>query len=413
MRSYWQCLPFILTLVAAACTPSSGTPSGTASTIKPGPAQTADPAAAARAQPQAPAPAATETAAGAARLKADAAAWERYKEGAKREGRLVVSGPGFPGLRQGITEGFQRAHGITVEYLGLGAGEIIPRVDRESQANNVTIDVNIGGTSSCWTIADRGQIDDATSLIVDPSLFQASVWRGGVMKPILPSPRQPANFLCGLQGEEWVMTDLFVNSQLVPPDSIKSWNDLLKPEYRGKIASFDPRRAGSAQTTVAYLYTLFGEQYVRDLYVGQEVQITVDYRQLAEWVARGSYPIGIALVQANVEPLRAEGLPLVRVFPEDGPGALTGGFGTVHKIKNGPNPNAAAVFMNWFASKEAQEMWEREMMETSLRTDVPHNVPEYVIPKAGVNYAIDDYNPDYFYSKRAPAIARITELLGR
>jgi ABC-type Fe3+ transport system substrate-binding protein len=209
------------------------------------------------------------------------------------------------------------------------------------------------------------------------------------------------------------MTDLFVNSQMVPPGSIKSWKDLLKPEYKGKIVSYDPRRPGSSQTTVAYLNTLFGEDYLRDLYVGQNVQLTADYRQLAEWVARGSYPIGIALVQANVEPLRAEGLPLERVFPADGPGALTGGFGTVQRIKNGPNPNAAAVFMNWFASKDAQEIWEREMMETSLRTDVAHNVPDYVIPKPGVNYTIDDYNPDYFFTKRVPAIAKITDLLGR
>jgi ABC-type Fe3+ transport system substrate-binding protein len=413
---YWRIIPAVILLLAAACSSSGGAPSGAAPAGKPaasGPAQTAEPAAVARAQPQAPAPAATQTSAGAARLQADAAAWERYKEGARREGRVVVVGPGFPGLRQAITEGFQNAYGISVEYLGLAPGEIAPRVDRETQAGNVTVDVNLGGTSTCWTMAERGQIDEANRLVVDPSLFQASDWRGGHMKPILPSPSLPAEFLCGLQGEEWVMTDLFVNSQLVPPDSIKSWKDLLKPEYKGKIASFDPRRAGSAQTTVAYLNALFGEQYLLDLYVGQDVQLTADYRQLAEWVARGSYPIGIALVQANVEPMRAEGLPLVRVFPDDGPGALTGGFGTVYKIKNGPNPNAAAVFMNWFASKDAQELWEREMMETSLRTDLAHNVPEYVIPKVGVSYTIDDYNPDYFFSKRVPAIARITELLGR
>ena len=75
--------------------------------------------------------------------------------------------------------------------------------------------------------------------------------------------------------------------------------------------------------------------------------------------------------------------------------------------------NAAALFLNWIVSRDAQDMWEREMMETSLRTDVPHQVPDYVIPKAGVAYPINDYHPDYFFSKRAPAIARIQEILGR
>src|SRR5436190_389018 len=160
MRAYWRSIPAIIVLIGAACSPTSGAPSGGAPAANPaavsGPAQTAEPAAIARAQPQAPAPSATETAAGAARLQADAAAWERFKEGARREGRVVVSGPGFPGLRQALTEAFQNTYGIAVEYLGLAPGEVIPRVDRESQAGNVTIDVNIGGTSSCWAMADRG-----------------------------------------------------------------------------------------------------------------------------------------------------------------------------------------------------------------------------------------------------------------
>src|SRR5262249_50304733 len=88
----------------AAAGPRGGRPAAS------GRAQTAERAAAARAQPQAPAPAATQTSAGAARLQADAAAWERFKEGARREGRVVVVGPGFPGLRQAITEGFQNAY---------------------------------------------------------------------------------------------------------------------------------------------------------------------------------------------------------------------------------------------------------------------------------------------------------------
>lgn len=348
-----------------------------------------------------------------ASLKPDPAKWERLKQAAKGEGRVIVTGPGFPGLRNGIVQGFHKAYGISVEYLGLRSGEAITRIIREARAGNVTIDVAIGGVSTCWPLAERGLIDEVTTLLVDPEILRPSVWRGGGLKLIRPSPNLPKDFFCGIQTAEWVMTDLFVNRNIVRPDAIRSWKDLLKPEFRGKISSYDPRFPGSAQTTVAYLYTLFGAQYLKDLYVGQKVALTSDYRQHAEWVARGTYPIGIALVQAAVEPLRKEGLPLERAFPVDGQGALTGGFGTLFKIKGGPHPNAAAVFLNWWASREAQEMYEREMMETSLRSDMPHKVPEYVVPKAAVEYRIDDYNPDYFFAKRVPAIAKIQEILGR
>ena len=115
---------------------------------------------------------------------------------------------------------------------------------------------------------------------------------------IRPAPSLPNDFHCGLQTDEWVMTDLFVNRDLVPPSSISSWQDLLKPEYKGKITSFDPRRAGSAQTTVAYLSALFGDDYLKDLYVDQAVTLTADYRQLAE-----EYPWrtdGLSLTQRRI-----------------------------------------------------------------------------------------------------------------
>jgi ABC-type Fe3+ transport system substrate-binding protein len=316
-------------------------------------------------------------------------------------------------LRNGLVEGFERAHGIPVEYVGLAGAEVITRVDREARAGRPTIDVNMGGFTGCWTMAERDQIEDVSNVLIDPNVLNPAGWRAGKVKFIQPSPSLPKDFNCALQFAEWVMTDLFVNREVVPPDSIRSWHDLLKPEYRGKIASFDPRPAGPAQTTVPYLSRLFGVDYLRDLYVGQQVALTTDNRQLAEWVARGTYPIGIALVQAAIEPIRAQGLPLERAYPADGPGVLTSGFGSVMKVKGGPNPKAGALFINWLASKEGQEVWEREMMETSRRTDMSHQVPEYVIPRAGVEYTVDATEPEQYFGYGAQARAALQEMLGR
>jgi hypothetical protein len=45
-------------------------------------------------------------------------------------------------------------------------------------------------------------------------------------------------------------------------------------------------------------------QRLPELYVGQQVRLTADNRELAEWVAHGEYPIGIGLVQFAVEIFR-------------------------------------------------------------------------------------------------------------
>jgi iron(III) transport system substrate-binding protein len=339
--------------------------------------------------------------------------WQRVQEAAKREGKVVVVGQGFAGFRQGLVDGFQKAHDISVEYVGLPPGEVLTRLNREAQAGRVSADVNIGGPATCWLLAEGGTVDPATNLVIDPAVRDPAGWRGGTLRFVRPPPKLPQDFDCGLQTGQYVMTDLFVNPNVVSPNAIRAWKDLLRPEFKGKIASHDPRRSGASQTTLAYLYYLFGEQFLRDLYVGQQVTFSDDYRQLAEWVARGTYPIGMSFTQAAIEPLRAEGLAIERVFPDDGPGALTAGSGAVMKIKNGPNPNAAVVFFNWFAGKEGQEVFEREMQQMSLRTDVAHNVPDYVIPRPGVDYNIDENEPDFYFNQRVPAIAKILDILGR
>jgi ABC-type Fe3+ transport system substrate-binding protein len=402
-------LAIVACLLVAACSPAAPAAPTSGAAGAAAPAGGTSGAAA----PASGAPAAAAPAAGAPARGPDAAAWERAKAAAKQEGRVVVTGPGFPGLRNGLIEGFQRTHGLTLEYLGLPGGESIARIDRESVTAGPTIDIYIGGFTGCWTMAERGQIDDITTTLLDPVALDPAKWRGGKLKFVLASPDMPQDFTCALLTAEWVMTDLFVNSQVVPPGAIQSWRDLLKPEHKGKIASFDPRPAGPAQTTVPYLSRLFGLDYLRDLYVGQEVTFSSDNRQLAEWVARGSYPIGIALVQAAIEPFKAERLPLERVYPADGPGVVTPGFGSLMKIKNGPNPNAAAVFINWLASQEGQEIWEREMMEMSLRTDVAHQVPEYVIPKAGVEYPVNAADVEQYFKYGLQARAALQEMLGR
>ena len=141
------------------------------------------------------------------------------------------------------------------------------------------------------------------------------------------------------------MTDLFVNRDIVKPEQITSWKDLLKPEWKGKIGGFDPRIGGAGQAVGRYLIEKFGEEFVVKLYQGQQVTLTREHRQVAEWAARGTYPIVLAPVQSMIERFRKEGFPLVRVFPKDGPGSLLGGFSTIAMMKNPPHPNAATLFL--------------------------------------------------------------------
>jgi len=82
-------------------------------------------------------------------------------------------------------------------------------------------------------------------------------------------------------------------------------------------------------------------------------------------------------------------------------------------IKNAPHPNAAQLFANWIGSKEAQTIYETQMMETSLRTDVSTQLPDYVRPKQGVAYPVDDYSWEHQSKIRMPAVEALSKELDR
>src|SRR5689334_16721485 len=184
-----------LVALAVACAPAA--PAPPAATVPPaaapaatsGPASGAGPASASA--PVAASSAATTGAAPAVAptgLRADPAAWERLQAAGRQDGRVVVVGPGFPGLREGVVDGFQRAHGISVEYLGLPSGEVNARVEREAAAGRPSIDVNIGGVSACWQLGEQGLIDEVTPLVVAPDVVAPSAWKNGGPRLIKPSP---------------------------------------------------------------------------------------------------------------------------------------------------------------------------------------------------------------------------------
>src|SRR5207249_2513769 len=104
-----------------------------------------------------------------------------------------------------------------------------------------------------------------------------------------------------------------INTQMLKTSDFTSWQDFLKPQYKGKIATFDPTINGAGSQHAAYLAYKLGADYVKKLYVDQQPQTTRDQRQLSDWVGRGNYPIGISMSANQIERLKADGLPAVEL----------------------------------------------------------------------------------------------------
>jgi ABC-type Fe3+ transport system substrate-binding protein len=309
-----------------------------------------------------------------------------------------------------MSEGFNRAYpDIAVEYTPGVLAAFIPQLRAELDRGKLSYDLTVSGASNL--LENKDLLEPLPPRLLTPEASDASKWTSS-KGPGFKWDDHEQQYV--LQMSEWVSGYILINTSMVPPGTLTTWKDLLKPEYRGKIAAHDPRGAGAGQAVASYLVYKLGEQFVADLYKGQDVALTRDYAQVGDWVAQGRYAIGIGQTSDRIEALRKENAPLSAYSLSDAPGQLSGGFSVVglFRTQSVPHPNAAAVFLNWLLSKDGQYALNYPQLQGSLRQDVPRDyVPDYIIPKPGVEY-VDTYGED-FVAIRNNISAQVAAIMGR
>jgi ABC-type Fe3+ transport system substrate-binding protein len=331
--------------------------------------------------------------------------WQRVLAAAKHEGTVSVAGPAE--LGEPLTEAFRRDTGIAVEYLGGVPSATESRVSREARSHNVTIDFMFTGTG-LLPLVKAGLVEDERARLMLPGVTDSKNWADGRLKWVDSDQK----YL--LQTQAFVSALPFYNTEATGPNGLQSWHDLLDPKYKGKIVAYDPRSGGPGQQMVGYIGATFGIDFLKSIYIGQNVTYSQESRQMAEWVARGVYSVGLGVVQTDYVRLHDAGLKTIQVAAglKDGPGTLSGGFSVALLPKGGPHPNAATVFLNWFASQPGQLTYSRVEKQASRRLDVHDpSIPEFTIPKPGVKY-LDQYNEDWALNHRKQIIEAVLKALG-
>jgi ABC-type Fe3+ transport system substrate-binding protein len=333
--------------------------------------------------------------------------WDRLLAEAKREGSVRISVPaGVPGLGEAFAKAFEDQYGIKVDSTSELSTTARVRIEQEASAGRQTTDVLFGGASELITIYPAGLLAPIAPKLLLPEVTDTSKWLNNHLEWVDDAQQYM------LAGSEWVHIDLMVNASVVDPKTITSWRDLLKPEYRGKIIVQDPH-VGAGGATARSLVEAFGPDYIKALYQDQQPVVTRDAREVVQGMARGAQPIGLALLPAQVEEFRKQGFRLERVFPTDGAPAVSAGNSVAKLVKDAPHPNAAAVFVNWYASQRGQEIYSQLSLEPSRRLDVSAaEVPDYIKPKPGVQYR-NQYQEDYYTNIAPGLLKQIEDLLGR
>src|SRR5262249_49404098 len=147
-----------------------------------------------------------------------------------------------------------------------------------------------------------------------------------------------------------VSTPVAYNTRAVNPDDIRSYRDLLDPQWKNKLVSWDPREPGPASQALRFLYHRpeLGPQFIRDFYTESGSVVSPDGRQIADWVARERYPLAVWGSGVEIDQARSQGLPVDSIRRPLREGAwISTSYGGVAAPRNAPHPNAAKVYVNW------------------------------------------------------------------
>jgi len=308
--------------------------------------------------------------------------WNAALTAAKKEGKVTVVGAPDPVMRNEIVPRFTSRFGIPVEFLAGRSSELAARIKTERQAGLNTVDLFMSGISVSIGLYTEKLLDPLKPLLTLPEVADPSKWKKGKLWFIDPEDKYI------LRAFSSVASAVHINTDYVKPADLKAVRDLLNPQWRGKIATEDPTDSGSGQNQASRFYVQMGEDFVRRLYADQKPVITRDRRQLADWLARGTYPICLSCREDDVAALRKDGFPILEIFNfSDIAGSIGGSPWLLEVLSKPPHPNAAKIFANWIVSKEGLEIYSRGHGASTLRTDVDESFlkPE-TIPRPGVNY---------------------------
>ncbi len=315
--------------------------------------------------------------------------WEATVKEARKEGRVVIYGAGIGATANHLKKAFRDRFDIDLEFLQGRGNDIIQKVLTERRAGIYSVDIGNGGVTTWFTVIAPANIAlPMEPLIMLDEVKDRTKWRLGRI-PFMDKEKQVVNvasirypYIC-------------INTTLVKPNEINSFNDLLDPKWKGKMVISDPSISGTGNNWFAYMMIRLygrekGAEYMKKLALNQPTLLR-DERLQVEWVARGRYPILIAGKPTEVESFISLGAPLKWVLVKEAAPLSSGSF-NFNAYKNAPHPHAQKVFVNWLLGKEAGEIIAKTSGYPSERSDVSHaGFDPAVVPKPTDTLEDEDY----------------------
>lgn len=244
---------------------------------------------------------------------------------------------------QGMKQEFEAKYGVTVNYVRMSSGEALARIRAEK--DNPQFDIWWGGPLDSFVAAKQEGLLEPYDSPNYANLIDAAKTKD--------ADNTYAGIYMGSLGFATNKDWLAKNPGVEAP---RSWQDLLKPEFKGQIMVAHPSTSGTSYTAIATILQLMGEEkgweFIKQ-YAGQISQYTKSGAAPAKFVGQGEAAVGIVFSHDIVNEIDNNKAPLVLTFPEEGTGYEIGGMGI---IKGAKHLDLAKAWYDWALTAEAQKL---------------------------------------------------------
>ena len=288
-----------------------------------------------------------------------------------------------------VAAGFKKETGITVNVVSTGSGVLFRRI--ASEQSNPQADV-------VWGVS-------AALLKQNVKFFQPYAVKG---REAVPADYRDPNNL-------WIGTNLQVvvidqNTKSIDAAAgPKTWQDLLDPKWKGKIAYTDPANSGFSYAAATGLLTYWGDNDAAWNKLSSLIANTkVLNRSTLVFDGNGSgeYPLGISPEYAGY--LWAHnGAPVKVTYPSEGTVALAEGAAV---LKGAPQADAGKALVDYLASKPTQEMLLKATFRRPARQDIDLSTMPGGMPALSTIKVLP-YNDVKWDEARSATLARLKTVI--
>jgi iron(III) transport system substrate-binding protein len=261
---------------------------------------------------------------------AQAEDWNAVVEKAKSEGRVNFYTVAPPDVATRVVAAFNAKYPDIQVAITRGVSELPPRIAAERQAGADGGDVYIFSDPLWFSQQKDWLLDLDTPAAAN---FPHDNWQVPGKAPLVSYP--PFGMLL------W-------NTQQVP-GGLKTWDDLLKPEFKGRVGTREEVTLVVAGY-LDFLTTELGADYLTKL-AAQKPNFYASVVPMIQAVASGEISVANVGNTGAVRELVKQGAPIAYAYPE--PSFAISWAGAV--LNSSKRPNAARVFLDFVLTPDGQK----------------------------------------------------------